>query len=88
VWLPAESAGRITYFGDHAHEGDVVTVRGVFNAACPEHGGDTDIHADDLTVVTVGRMVEDPVHPGKLAWAVGLALLAGVVFAAYRWVLR
>jgi len=36
VWISSDLAGRITHFGDFAHEGDVVEVTGVFNAACRE----------------------------------------------------
>lgn len=84
VWLPAEDARRVTHFGDYKHEGDIVRVRGVFNAACAEHGGDMDIHAVSLEVVTPGHAVVDPVHPDKVVWAVGLSLLAAGLFVAAR----
>lgn len=87
VWLPATKARAITYFGDYKHEGDVVAVTGVFHAACAEHGGDMDIHATALIVVTVGHPAADPVTPGKVAWAVALALLALLLYLAERrWV--
>jgi hypothetical protein len=76
VWLPAELASQIQYFGDFRHAGDVVTVRGTVNAACVEHGGDYDIHADSLVVEKVGRTVEDSVEGGKILWAAGLGFLA------------
>jgi len=84
VWLPAAEAGAITYFGDYKHEGDVVTVSGTFNAACAEHGGDVDIHATSLDVVTVGHPADDPVTAQKVAWALGLSLLAGALFVVQR----
>ena len=84
VWVPAELTETIATFGDHAHEGDIVRVTGTFNAACPEHGGDMDIHASSLEVVTPGHRVEDPVHPRKLVWAVALSILALGAFLADR----
>lgn len=84
VWIDADLTEAITYFGDHAHEGDVVTVRGTFNASCPEHGGDTDIHAEELTVVRVGHPVVEPLHPEKIAWAVGLSVLAAALWLLER----
>ncbi|MCE5202634.1 MAG: hypothetical protein LLG24_00200 [Actinomycetia bacterium] len=84
VWLPAGEAGKITTFGDYKHEGDVVTVTGEFHAACPEHGGDMDIHATALEVVQPGHRAADPIKPGKAVLAVALALLAGALFAANR----
>lgn len=87
VWLPAAEARAITYFGDYKHEGDVVAVTGVFHAACAEHGGDMDIHATSLSVVTVGHPAADPVTLGKVAWAVALALAALLLYLAERrWV--
>ena len=84
VWLPAPLARTITYFGNYKHEGDVVRVSGVFNAACAQHGGDTDIHATSLVVVRVGHPAADPVTPSKVAWAVGLVLLALALYRASR----
>ncbi len=87
VWLPATETRAITYFGDYKHEGDVVAVTGIFNAACPQHGGDMDIHATSLVVVSVGHPAADPVTLGKVAWAVALALVALLLyFAQRRWV--
>ncbi len=84
VWVDASLAREIEYFGDYKHEGDVVEIRGVFNAACGEHGGDTDIHATSLKVVKGGRDAKDPVKPMKLLWAVGLALVAGALYVVNR----
>ncbi|MRS11851.1 MAG: hypothetical protein EG823_02110 [Actinobacteria bacterium] len=88
VWLPADLADRVTYFGDYKHEGDIVEVEGVYNAACGEHGGDTDIHATSLSVVETGHVVVDKTHPAKTAWAIGLALLAVGLCVADRFWLR
>ena len=88
VWIPARLADRVTNFGDYATQGDVVEVTGVFNAACGEHGGDMDIHATDLEILSVGHPVVDKVYPWKVAWAVGLALLALALYLAERFWLR
>lgn len=84
IWLPATEAAKVGIFGDYKHQGDVVRVDGVFNAACAEHGGDMDIHATSLAMVAEGRHAADPVKPAKLLLAVGLALLAGALFVANR----
>ena len=80
VWIPAELAARISYFGDYRHDGDVVEVRGVFNAACREHGGDMDIHATELTVIKAGHVVRQSINTGRLLS--GLALLAAAAAVA------
>lgn len=84
VWVSADLARKITTFGDYKHEGDVVRVTGVFHAACPEHGGDTDIHAESLDVVQRGHTVVDEPKRAKLAWAIALSLVAGALFVADR----
>lgn len=84
VYLPAGLTDPITFYGDYKHEGDVVTVRGTFNAACAQHGGDLDIHATDLSVEVPGHPVVDTVMPWKIALAVVLALIAGALFIAQR----
>ena len=54
---------RSRILGDYKHEGDIVGVAGAFNAACAQHGGDMDIHATSLSVVTrPAASVVDPVQ--------------------------
>jgi hypothetical protein len=76
VWLPADLLDEVDHYGDYRHEGDIVEVEGVFNAACPEHGGDMDIHATSLRLVQTGHEVVDPIRPQKVAWAAALAAVA------------
>ncbi|MBN2822081.1 MAG: hypothetical protein JXR33_02680 [Coriobacteriia bacterium] len=84
VWVPAPEVAQIGVFGDYRHEGDIVEVRGVFNAACAEHGGDMDIHAVHLTVIRAGREVDDPVSNGKLWTAIVVILAAAGVYLLDR----
>jgi len=84
VWLPASAAAKIEIVGDYEHQGDIVEVTGVFNAACAQHGGDMDIHADELRMVAAGRRALDPVQPWKLALALGTALAAAGMWFAER----
>jgi hypothetical protein len=76
VWLPADLLDEVDHYGDYRHEGDIVEVEGVFNAACPEHGGDMDIHATSLRLVQTGHEVVDPIRPQKVAWAAALVAVA------------
>jgi hypothetical protein len=77
VWVPTELTEQITYYGDFKHEGDVVEVVGTFNAACAQHGGDMDIHAQGLRVVAEGRPVVEAIHPTKMI-AAGLLIAVGI----------
>ena len=82
VVLDPEAAALITVFGDHRHQGDIVQVTGVFNAACPEHGGDMEIHASDMHIVRTGRELAGKLGPSSLimlaASFVGAAIAMGV----------
>ena len=84
IWLPADSARKIGLFGDYRHQGDIVKVSGVFNAACPEHGGDMDIHATSLTILRSGHSIEHPVSANRGLAAVGLFALAGGLYGVRR----
>jgi hypothetical protein len=84
IWCTAETAEnakKISLVGDYTHVGDTVAVAGTLNMACLEHGGDFDIHADNFTILAVGRVVVralDPVVAGVSVVLVVLAIL--VVF--------
>jgi hypothetical protein len=84
VWVPAEMTKQIDTYGDYKHEGSIVQIEGVFNAACKEHGGDMDIHADTLTLVRVGHEALDPVPP----WKAGLAALLVAAAGGLYWLER
>lgn len=83
VFVPTELADQIDTYGDYKHEGSIVQVVGVYNAACKDHGGDMDIHATTLTVLRPGHVVVDVVQP----WKVWLALVL-VALAAGLWMLE
>lgn len=80
VWVKASEAKQIKYLGSYKFRGDIVRINGTFNRACREHGGDMDVHANDLKIVKSGHPVEHPVHREKLIVAIILFLLALVLF--------
>lgn len=80
VWIPSALTNPIDTYGDYQHEGSIVQISGTFNAACKEHGGDMDIHADALTMIRPGHVVVDVVPAWKAGLAAGLALLAGALY--------
>jgi hypothetical protein len=73
VWVDSAMASRITSFGTYGRHGDLVEVTGTFHAACPQHGGDTDIHATSLRVVRPGYATVHLIHPSRMIAAVVLA---------------
>lgn len=74
VWGEKELMRQITALGDYGEVGDWVQVKGEFRLSCPEHGGDTDIHALELQVLKPGYKVEHPLQLERVVLA--LILLA------------
>ncbi len=77
LWVPSSLARKAKWFGSYRNTGDRVSVIGVFHRACPEHGGDMDIHVTDLTLVATGSATRHLVRSDRVAWAVFFAALAG-----------
>ena len=81
VYAPLADLGAMGVFGSSRAKGDLVLVRGVFHRACPDHGGDMDIHATSIAVVRPGHATPHPVDALKLALApLSIALAAGLYF--------
>ncbi len=55
VWVRKIELKDITYLGGYRAKGDVIEVTGIFNRSCPEHGGDLDIHAQEIKKVLSGE---------------------------------
>ena len=62
VWAEESLAKDINYKGSYKYKGDEVKVTGVFNKACPEHGGDLDIHAKKIEIISKGYINKRPVN--------------------------
>jgi len=55
IWIDKNLAKEITYTGSYKSKGDWVEIVGIFQRACPEHGGDLDIHALGMRKISGGR---------------------------------
>jgi hypothetical protein len=75
VWVDSAMAFRIASFGDYRRHGDLIEATGTFNAACPQHGGDMDIHATSLLVVRPGYASVQLIRPSRMIAASILAVL-------------
>jgi hypothetical protein len=83
VWMEASLANSINYTGSYKSRGDKIEVVGVFHRACPEHGGDADIHAQALRKISEGKLRLETVSFRKINFIV---LLLGVL--ALIWIFR
>lgn len=76
VWAPVQYAEELSLAGRYGVKGDTVEVRGVYHRACPEHGGDPDLHADRLVVVSPGSLRPEAFHRREAAAAGALLAVA------------
>jgi hypothetical protein len=83
VWAPRGELDQINILGGYKNKGDRVMVTGVFNRACHEHGGDTDIHASSVEVLEPGHPISHPFAWWKLILV--LVLAAAVLALGSVW---
>jgi len=85
VYTPDRMVEAIDGYGDWSRTGTIVEVTGVYNVACPQHGGDLDVHAEQIRVVAGAREVQHPVDVWKAlvaAAALGFSAVLAVRFRA------
>ncbi|MEM3421658.1 MAG: hypothetical protein QW835_03695 [Candidatus Hadarchaeum sp.] len=87
VWCKADEARNIFFVGDYTHRGDTVEGVGIYHMACPEHGGDMDIHAISFQIVEKGYTIERPLNM-LLVFLSVVITLAAVILSYYLWHIR
>jgi len=85
IWCKTEDVKLIKYVGDYKNRGDIVEITGCFNGACPEHGGDMDIHATHLKIIELGYPFEHELQMSKFWWALVLGFISGTLFLANKY---
>lgn len=82
IWATKALIKNIAYKGSYGFKGDVVEITGKFNRACPEHGGDLDIHAQTMRKITSGRQNFESLDLNKIKIAL---MLLGIVLLLLLW---
>lgn len=85
IWVPVAETEKIRYIGGYKHRGDIVEIVGIFNQSCPQHGGDMDIHALELSVVQPGRSYQEIPNLRRALVALLLMALSLIMFWLSRW---
>ncbi|MDD4955431.1 MAG: DNA-binding protein [Candidatus Omnitrophica bacterium] len=75
VWAASELVKGISTTGSYTANGDIVEVKGKFNRACIEHGGDLDIHAESLVIVQKGEKREEIISHRKIITAIAFLII-------------
>jgi len=65
VWVDKNLTQDILHTGSYQSRGDWVEVTGVFQRACPQHGGDLDIHANSIRKISPGRVTSERLNLSK-----------------------
>lgn len=76
IYMKNEDVKKINIYGGYNKIGDNLEVEGVYNKACSEHLGDTDIHAIKVDILENGIVVEEDVPSYKSIIAVGLIMIS------------
>jgi len=80
IWVQNEDMQGITLPGRYGVHGDEVSITGTFRRACPEHGGDLDIHATSVQVLDKGYAIAQEITPIKVAFAAVLLPASAFLF--------
>jgi len=84
IWVSKNQIKQIKYYGNYHAVGDRISIEGIFHRGCKVHGGDVDIHAEQLQIVKRGHTVVYPIAKEKIIAAIGISLLAiGVVYGYF-----
>jgi hypothetical protein len=84
VWCKAPMLDQVKFLGDYKHNGDILQIDGVFNRACPAHGGEPDIHASKVKIIKEGCLLKESISLRKTSLAILLFLLILAVTIAFR----
>jgi hypothetical protein len=77
IWITDEQRAAIVLSGQYGIKGDEVRIAGQFHQACFEHGGDLDVHANSLEVISKGFRIPQKLDVIRILIAAGLFILAG-----------
>jgi len=81
IWAPKRMIQDIRYTGSYHKKGDMVEVSGTFHRSCLEHGGDLDIHASEITKISPGSIVVQPVDRRKIYLGIYSLILVLLFYA-------
>jgi hypothetical protein len=86
IWLDKELAKEVKFAGSYQTKGDQLGIAGVFHRVCIQHGGDMDIHAQEIRKINPGKLVKEELDKGKrnLAFILLGILCLALIFARRR----
>jgi hypothetical protein len=90
VYISTEDANSISNLGGYQRHGTALEVSGIFNLACEQHDGLSDVHAAKVKVLSSGGNIEHDIDPvvlvsGLVLMAIGLGLACLYSLLRKRW---
>jgi hypothetical protein len=76
IWITDEQRAEINLTGRFGVKGDEIKIVGQFNQACAEHGGDLDIHAKSVEIISEGNIIPQEINWVRVIIAACLLLVA------------
>ncbi|MDD5730638.1 MAG: DNA-binding protein [Candidatus Omnitrophica bacterium] len=80
AWVPKAMLKDLNYGGSYKTRGDWIEVSGIFHRACLQHGGDLDIHCQEIRKISAGRPETEKINTGKKILALQMLALLGIVW--------
>ncbi len=84
IWVENSLRKDIAYTGTYKSKGDWLEISGVFHRACPEHGGDLDIHAQAIRKINSGCGISHKLNIDKRNLAAVLLGILGITWILTR----
>ncbi|MBU2540289.1 MAG: hypothetical protein KJ593_00110 [Candidatus Omnitrophica bacterium] len=86
IWAPVRLKPLIRFVGTHGVRGDYIEIQGIFNVRCKAHGGDLDIHAQNLATIEKGKFLPEKINPERkrLALYLSLGVLCLLILSIFR----
>lgn len=84
VWCKTPDLKSLKFVGDYKNKGDILEVEGIFNRACPIHGGELDIHATHIKLVQSGFSKAENINRKRVDISVALFLITLSILIVFR----
>jgi hypothetical protein len=79
IWANKAMLKDVIYTGNFMSAGDTIEVAGIFHRACLEHGGDLDIHARSIHIISPGYPLSNQIDHNKIKAVFTLSLILAVI---------
>ena len=83
VLVDEKQLALIDSFGRYGRQGSILQVRGSYHLACADHDGLSDIHAEEVQVLSEGKEIDTPINPVVITAAVISVFLGCALLVLY-----